>query len=143
MDSGSLTFYRLRCDRQIPCACCSRRGDAASCTYSNSESIGCDKRDHHSRDSEVQIRLQKLEKMVTSLIPNSEEGSEGLREKSFLRRGRCDHDIDNGSASSSRQVPKSSLEGHLDMKSQGKGYVNATHWTTILENVSDLPSGTF
>lgn len=29
-------LYRLKCDRQTPCASCSKRGDDASCTYTNS-----------------------------------------------------------------------------------------------------------
>ena len=52
----------------------------APCNYSNGGSKGRDRRARGSRASEAQLRLQKLEEMVTSLMQTTKEGLEGRSE---------------------------------------------------------------
>ena len=107
----------------------------ASCTYTNSDKLGFDGRDGGYRDSEAQLRLQKLEEMVTSLMETNKDGFESHRDKASLRNRTGDQNFDDASAYSSPQTSESSLRGPLNVKGPEKEYVNATHWTTILENV--------
>ena len=98
-----------------------------------------DRRNCGYRDSEAQIRLQKLEEMVTSLIQTNKEGSESRSDKTS-HDGTSDHILDNASIHSSPQISDLSSRGYLSMNVPEKEYVNATHWTAILENVrSHLP----
>ena len=114
---------------------CSKRGEEASCTYANPEKLGGHKRDCGYRDSEAQLRLQSLEKMVTSLIQTNEESFESRSNKTSFQNMTGDGIPDHASVNSSPQTSELSSEGHLNMKPPEKVYVNATHWTAILENV--------
>src|SRR6266536_544995 len=70
---------RSKCDRQSPCTACSKRGDIASCNYSNGGSSG-----HEGlRATEAQLRLQKLEEMVKGLMQTNQERSENLSDKTL------------------------------------------------------------
>ena len=114
---------------------CSKRGEDASCTYSNPEGLGRDKRDCGYRDSEAQLRLQRLEKMVTSLIQTNNESFESRTDRTSFHIKTGDGISDHESFNSSPQTSEMSSEGHMSMKPSEKVYVNATHWTAILENV--------
>ena len=124
-------LYRLKCDRQVPCASCSKRGDEGSCVYSNGSGNRRDRRGGESRDSEAQLRLQRLEEMITSLMRTTKEDSEGRSDKSSPRFWTAEQRFTNLSPPAS----DSSLEAQLNPSVSEKNYVSATHWTTILENV--------
>ena len=114
---------------------CTKRGDAASCSYSNNNRNGTEKRATRSRDSEVQLRLQKLENMVTGLMRTSSEGTESRSDKPLPFDVAVDHCLQDLSIESPLQTSKSSLKGHLDVNGSETNYLGATHWATILENV--------
>ena len=114
---------------------CSKRGEEASCIYSSPERPGRDKRDCGHRESEAQLRLQRLEKMVTSLIQTNEESSERRSDKTLFHDKTGDGIPNHASLHSSPQISELSSEGHRNVKPPEKVYVNATHWTAILENV--------
>ena len=69
--------YTMKCDQQVPCTTCLRREHGASCKYSKGGLDGPDKRDQESKTAEAQLRLQKLEKMVTSLMQTTKGTSNG------------------------------------------------------------------
>ena len=131
--------YRLKCDRQSPCVSCSKREDEASCTYSNNEKLGHDSRKCNNKDSEAQFRLQKLEKMVSSLIQKNEEGSESCSNNTSRHNGTSGSNFDDASSDSSPQSSEPSSRRTLNLNVPEKGYVNATHWTAILDNVGGPP----
>ena len=114
---------------------CSKRGEDASCAYSNPERLGRDKRDCGYGDSEAQLRLQRLEEMVTGLIQVNEESSESRSDKASFHNKTGNGIPNHTSIHSSPQTSELSPEGHLNMKPPEKVYVNATHWTAILEHV--------
>ena len=119
---------------------CSKRGEDNSCTYSNPEKLGRDKRDCGYRDSEAQLRLQRLEKMVTSLIQTNEKSTENRSDKTSFHNKTDDEISDHASVHRSPQTSESASEGVLNMKPPETVYVNATHWTAILKNVGRLRS---
>ena len=135
---------RLKCDRQVPCESCLKRGEEASCTYSNAEKQGRDKRDCDHRDSEAQFRLQRLEEMVTTLIQTNKEWSENENrsDKVSLHKANGDRNFDDASVDSSLQNSEPPSKGHSTMEVSDKEYVNPTHWTAILEKVGRPPSKT-
>ena len=115
---------------------CLKREDGQSCTYSSAERLGRERSDYGDRDSEAQLRLQKLEEMVTSLIQTNKEGSESRSDKVSSHSGMGDQDRDDVSDYRSPQPSVSSMRTHLSINGTEKEYVNNTHWTAILENVS-------
>lgn len=92
-------------------------------------------RDCGYRDSEAQLRLQRLEEMVTNLIQTNEKSSKSLSEKRSSHSGTGDSTLEDVIIYSSRPISESSSEADLNNKPSEKAYVNATHWTKILENV--------
>ncbi|KAF6241377.1 hypothetical protein HO173_000087 [Letharia columbiana] len=125
---------KLKCDRQIPCVSCSKRGDETSCAYSNGATNGRDRRGGEARDSEAQLRLQKLEEMVTSLMRTTKEDSEILRNEMSPQAVIADQRFNNLPPPTSDSSP----EAQLNMNGPERSYVNATHWTAILENIRDI-----
>ena len=127
----SYCSHRLKCDRQVPCLSCSKRGDETSCAYFTSGVNGRDRRGGEPRDSEAQLRLQKLEEMVTSLMRTTKENLEGRRDEMSIQFGNADQRFNDPSPTGSD--PSSELQ--LDSNVPERNYVSATHWTAILENV--------
>ncbi|PQE04173.1 hypothetical protein CJF31_00003319 [Rutstroemia sp. NJR-2017a BVV2] len=54
---------KLRCDRHLPCASCTRRDEASSCAYARSEGHSNDRQNL----SEAEVRLEHLEKLIREL----------------------------------------------------------------------------
>jgi hypothetical protein len=127
--------YRSKCDRQVPCISCSKRGDAASCSYSNGGRNRRDRSDGGSRASEAQIRLQKLEEMVTSLMQTTKEDSENCSGKRSSQNVTVNQRSRELSNHSSPENAETRLEGHLDVRGSETNYLDATHWVTLLQNV--------
>ena len=115
---------------------CSKRGDAASCNYSNGNQNGRDRRDNGSRTSEAQLRLQKLEQMVTSLMQTTKEGSGNRSERKPYYNATLDQRLEDLSVNSLRQNFEASSGGYLDINGSETNYHGATHWAAILDNVS-------
>lgn len=128
-------LHRLKCDRQVPCFNCSKRGDAPSCDYSNGLRKGRDKRDEAVKASEAHVRLQKLEQMVTSLMQTTSKGSGTSGETRSSSNAMIDQHLKDLSVHSSSQTLEPSCGGHLDIQGPETNYLGATHWATILENV--------
>lgn len=118
---------------------CSKRGDAASCNYSNGNQNWRDKRDDGSRTSEAQLRLQKLEQMVANLMQTTKESSGSRCERKPSYNATLDQRLEDLSVNSLRQNFEASSEGYLDINGSETNYHGATHWAAILDNVT-LPS---
>lgn len=90
------------------------------------------------RDSEAQLRLQKLEEMVTSLMRIIKEDSESRRDKMSLQVGNSNQHLDNPSTTGSDLSPDLQLNTNISERE----YISTTHWTAILENVCVPSRGT-
>ena len=126
-------FRRLKCDRQAPCTSCSKRGEAGSCNYISGGRNGHERPDGGgSKSSEAQLRLQRLEEMVTSLmqIPDISNGHVLAHHASVAQR------LNGLSVHGKQRAFETSAEGHLDIHGSETNYLGATHWAAILENVS-------
>ena len=117
---------------------CSKRGDSAACNYSNGVDSSRVKSNKSSRASEAQLRLQKLEQMVTGLMQTT-QGRSGYRTEGTLHDEAIDQRLEDLSIKKSLHAPDASLGGHLDVNGSESSYLGATHWATILENVGLRP----
>ena len=109
-----------------------KRGEESSCAYSNEGTIGRETRGGEPRDCEAQLRLQKLEEMVTGLMRTTREHPKSHGENMTTHMSIADQCLDDLSPPTSTSFQESCFNSDLS----GKTYVSATHWTAILENVS-------
>ena len=114
---------------------CAKRGDVASCNYSNDNII----LRKGPRTSKAQLRLQKLEEMVASLMQNSVKTSENHIEHTSPYAA-IDQHLKELSFQNSTPTSETPPIGRLDIQDSEANYTGATHWATILENVSE-PDG--
>lgn len=129
--------HRLKCDRQHPCTGCSKRGDAASCSYSNAsrDERNVPRRNGTPKDSEAQLRLQKLERMVTSLMQTTRADLEDGGNNASARCQTFDQSLNQLSIDNSPRSSETAPGGHLSINDSETNYLGATHWEAILENV--------
>ncbi len=124
---------RLKCDRRIPCETCSKRGEAFSCKYSKAVASEKERSNDESGASEIQLRLQKLESMVTNFI---ETGGKGSLTHEFSPSDGTEHNqLKSNGAHSPSEAARATPNGHLEVNGRETTYLGATHWATILENV--------
>ena len=94
---ASCRARKAKCDRQQPCGACTKRGDTSSCEY-GAKAILPGPRSRDSAKSEAQIRLQRLEEMVSGIIqagektnlptpPTSDGSPQGLDQHDILEQG--------------------------------------------------------
>jgi hypothetical protein len=104
---------KLKCDRQLPCASCTRRNEATSCVYErNIEGL----QSEHGRRLQAEAKLEHLEQLVQELsqsrqtFANHDRMSPGAN---TVQRGRD-------------ELPNDFL------------YNGATHWSAMLEDIEEL-----
>lgn len=100
------------------------------------EEIGRDGTRSISRTSEAQIRLQKLEDMVTGLLESSGKELNADDDRKSCTYGTADKQSRNPAVRASSREYQSPVKGHLDYDGSEVNYLGATHWATVLENVS-------
>lgn len=109
--------------------------------YTNASPNGrnATRRSGESRDLEAQIRLQKLEEMVTVLMRTTKDSPEHHDEESSTQTGTFDQRLKGLSIHNASQILKTPPGGHLDVTHDSEtNYLGATHWEAILENVSNF-----
>lgn len=157
---------RLRCDRKQPCGTCARRGLSHTCTYASSSSMtGQSSIQSQSQtqskfvpnvpmETDLPDRVQQLERLVLSMVSNSNAASKAssvtdtakLASENPVCPG--SHIFDEQRDSADRTVksgtgvggPPSVSSGIVRRDNGSTIYVEATHWTAILEEVYPLPS---
>jgi hypothetical protein len=99
---------KLKCDRHLPCASCTRRDEASSCAYARSDGHSNDRQNQ----SEAEARLEHLEKLIRELSKSQNPP------------------IYNASTS---QSPSSRVEFSPESLHNG-----ATHWSAMLDDIDEL-----
>ncbi|KAB5576143.1 hypothetical protein GE09DRAFT_1169869 [Coniochaeta sp. 2T2.1] len=117
---------KLRCDRDLPCSSCVRRGDAPSCSYQTATGSL-----EHERDLRIQAeeRLTHLETLVNQLaarnstanIVPGELGSSSTTAGANVNRGHGTGPQVNGG-------------------SEDRSYIGASHWSAMLDDIQALRS---
>jgi hypothetical protein len=160
---GSLIAHfstRVRCDRQLPCSTCSRRGFAQSCAYDPGASESIIPRSAGT----VHERLHQLESLVVNLMHQNRGPSPALAQDCVLptptsQVGSSSHiacSKNKEAEQSSETTASASNTGNLfdidfenspalmdcgSMNPNGSGtanYVGGAHWATILDSIAEL-----
>jgi len=132
---------KLRCSRNQPCESCARRGEGPTCDFNSivhNTTGTAPKSNFQGKKSaaEAQERLRNLEEMVNEILQSSTQpanastSSADDSQMSIAASGSAKH--------SYCRKPEAISAEHL---SKGEGrmvYVGATHWATILEQISDI-----
>ncbi|ETS81024.1 hypothetical protein PFICI_06026 [Pestalotiopsis fici W106-1] len=139
---------KVKCDRQQPCERCVKSGEAAFCEYApraarKPRSEGrpsSDNRPKHEAMSRpaLQVRLQKLEEMVSGMVAHNTQ----LRENPLDTPSSTDQRTDAESRSDLSTPPSiigANHTGILTTQSEHT-FVGPTHWSSILESISDIRS---
>lgn len=116
---------------------CSKRGDTTACCYDDDSLSARDRQEGSYKTSEAQLRLQKLEAIVTSLMQTPGGGSSSASSSDVFSHPSVQSST---SQSSTEEVSKAPPTGHLDAWGSQINYVGGTHWATVLENVSTPPN---
>lgn len=137
---------KVKCDRQQPCERCVKSGEAAFCEYApraarkpRSEGrASSDVRPKHEAMSKpaLQVRLQKLEEMVSTMVAHNGQ----MRENPLDTPSSTDQRTDAESRSDLSTPPSiigANHTGILTTQSEHT-FVGGTHWTSILESISDI-----
>ena len=125
-----LNTNRLRCNRQRPCQNCEVRGEVNACTYAK-RVTGHGNISANSRRSELQDRIDRLEKLVRSAI-GDKSGS------SSPPRSSPDISASPEKSQAETRKPDSSLPaiGVLEIKDDQRSlYSGSTAWNPILHEV--------
>ena len=152
----------MKCDRQQPCERCVKSGEANFCEYapraarkprSEPKSHHVDVRQKHEHLSRpaLQLRLQKLEDMVSGLVHTSQHHENPLESPpSSEQRNDAETLSDLGStpsapgpsgASTTAGPPgRPGQPGRLTTATQiaDSSYVGASHWASVLESIHDI-----
>ena len=135
-NSYSLTFARLRCDRQHPCGACSRRGLTNSCNYAASSSTSHVQRSVAPRQPpSLHDRVSELESLVVTLmegqsLPSPSAPSSVSFSDVFPQIGRP--------KKSQHETASPTDPGTLKVRESGTSYIQSVHWEAILSKVRGL-----
>lgn len=155
---------RLKCDRTHPCNRCTRRGDAASCTYIGHGPRGRVNQAMATSPSHIQNRIQHLENLILSFaqqkkqVDESGSGSASGVGSGGDSNGRgAAHDssasatlISSAANVNGSKEPSPETTGAVSQKTpveddpgkllnDGTTYVDASNWQAILDDVPLSP----
>lgn len=148
-----LIRYRLKCDRTHPCDRCTRRGDAASCTYVGHGPRGRVNHAAGTNPSHIQNRIQHLENLILSFAQQKKQEDEsGSGESSHgggAARGSSASTFPGNTVNNSAE-PSPDTNGAVEQSTSvdvdpgkllnnGTTYVDASNWQAILDDVCLSP----
>ena len=143
---------RLKCDRQLPCGNCTKRGVSSSCTFVHGNPGTKSTSVHKSSSTrDVQSQIQHLEELVISMMNKANKDPALKRtKKSPGQLTPTSQQSSSYDRLSSSRTPERSLSAHEQLESDfhtsaetfGRismedhtSYVGQSHWTAILDNV--------
>ncbi|CAG8982226.1 hypothetical protein HYALB_00014052 [Hymenoscyphus albidus] len=140
----SCTFCRrkkLKCDRNQPCRTCVGRGVGRSCTYiQNSPKFRSlpARVSQSTQNSQIQNKISQLEELVVSLM-GSLNATKAVQPppNSIEPTG----EIERSGSAETHVLNQESLAdnfGRITLENAGTKYVDNTHWTAILDGISEL-----
>jgi hypothetical protein len=115
---------KLKCDRQQPCKTCVDRGLSLSCTYVRMASTTQESKTPHS----VHDRIDQLEKLVTTMMHERENGNFQANSASPSMSHLDQHDTDN-----SVDIP--GTPDRVRVSGGATSYTSGAHWASILDGV--------
>ncbi|KAF2705072.1 hypothetical protein K504DRAFT_449120 [Pleomassaria siparia CBS 279.74] len=154
LSCGPCRHRKLKCNRGHPCDNCTKRGDAASCTYATP---GSRKKSTNSTGSatspdDMQNRIDRLEGLVLSLMTNGSQSAGPAAAHAAIANsmanGSADHpyeltnepesikEEDEGDDSEVEQVAKSI--GVMKMDNNRAVFASEAHWYAILGEISEV-----
>ncbi|KAF3937568.1 hypothetical protein ABW19_dt0207317 [Dactylella cylindrospora] len=146
---------KLKCDRQQPCAACTKRGEGPSCTFNAAASVtatastnsGVSKPSSNILDpkkTEAQARLQKLEELVQQLIqsgaafPSVNVHPNHATASSKSSEGSQGDDSNPPQLTPGSSDPATTPPVIMCYNENNGSYAGATHWSALLDRIQGL-----
>ena len=134
---------RSKCDRQLPCSLCLKRGLASTCKYPGSRAVkepGDSRPAAQSARGGLQQGLDTLEDQIVTLM---EESNTGPNATPWLAKTNREFNTTVGApsigADGRRKHSQSKAQtGNLSMSPTASVYVGGAHWAAILDSISEL-----
>ncbi|KAJ5928721.1 hypothetical protein N7466_007677 [Penicillium verhagenii] len=129
---------KLRCDRSHPCGACRERGLPLSCTYpASAGATGRISKDQPPPRSTLPQRIEQLEKLIAAIVDDANKKNNPEQVESQDPLG-DDEDKATSEAEGDTQSEASEAVGHISMQDSKTTYVQDTHWTAILDGITEL-----
>ncbi|KKK12426.1 hypothetical protein AOCH_003148, partial [Aspergillus ochraceoroseus] len=126
LSCGPCRIRKQKCNRQQPCQNCIVRNQPGACTF-----VGSQNRTAPSRSpaENMQVRINRLETLVTSLVPRGDEkhGASSFSNLSPVRTPEI---------TPPRQIQRG--HGMLNVDGERSFYLGATHWSDVLHELNAL-----
>lgn len=123
---------RAKCNRELPCESCIKRGEKATCKYASNAIRNAGKR----RNSNVGERLRRVEKLVSELVGGS-EGNERVVDGDRYRPGI----VYDGGGQEERYMSRSAgaVTGtELPRPRKARNHVENTPWLSIMDDIKEI-----
>ena len=142
---------RLKCDRQLPCVNCAKRGLSSSCTFIHAnireKNFGVQKPTSGSKDFQSQIR--RIEDLVVSLMNQTANNGPLGPENRSNSTSESSSDRDAPASDAAGEYSRPGLDGgsfqdqdaaaslgRISLEDNHPNYVGSSHWAAILDSVS-------
>ncbi|KAI1638426.1 fungal-specific transcription factor domain-containing protein [Biscogniauxia mediterranea] len=138
---------KLKCNRQLPCATCTKRGLQSSCTYVTTAgpSSPISHAETAAPSNTIQDRLRRLEDLVVSLVHQdrgtSIESRQDAQAPNIAPASRAPAKALNtppDSTVNDETVPTQPELGTLRLSDSETKYQDQSHWTSVLEAIAEL-----
>ncbi|RTE68152.1 hypothetical protein BHE90_017471 [Fusarium euwallaceae] len=140
---------KLKCDRQLPCGACAKRGDQVTCKFApwagsgagavsgNGIGISAARSAPPGQRQEAQIRLQRLELMVQELVSTSGSASDPAQDGTLEDHGQWQAAPGEGpeSVAHNGSTPGSVVSSSTLVD---RAYHGATHWAAFLDHIREI-----
>ncbi|KAL3704883.1 hypothetical protein TMatcc_008555 [Talaromyces marneffei ATCC 18224] len=151
-------YRKLKCDRTHPCDRCTRRGDAASCTYVGHGPRGRVNHATGTNPSHIQNRIQHLENLILSFAQQKKQEDEsgsgsgsgsGGSNSGGAARGSSTLTSPAGHVNNNSAEPSPTTSGAAEQSTSveadpgkllnnGMTYVDASNWQAILDDLKEV-----
>ncbi|KAI0843610.1 hypothetical protein F5Y06DRAFT_284057 [Hypoxylon sp. FL0890] len=121
---------KVKCDRQQPCRTCSLRGLTVYCIYPDATSRPSDREPH----TTVQNRIRELESLVHVLMQRAAPKNSS----NVTNQIPADTSVSRAAEGSPDPGVEPSDCGTLTNTPAGVSYVDSSHWTALLDGISEL-----
>lgn len=119
-------FHRAKCNRELPCDACIKRGERSACKYANNAI----RTPRIKNNNNVGERLQRVEDMVYQLIEGGSPPTSKTSKRDQLKARK--------NASSSIDTAYDEVEHLTTQRTKLRGSLEPTNWLSVLNDIKEV-----
>ncbi|KXJ85749.1 fungal-specific transcription factor domain-domain-containing protein [Microdochium bolleyi] len=133
---------KLKCNRNLPCESCVRRGKTMSCTYASNAIRGGSKAGKKTKPRDLNDRLASLESLVSSFLSQSSGAPTQLSTSLHSVNEAAVVTPDLGSTVEHLRRAAISIEAMADdvpdARQRADNHIDPSHWLSILDDIKEV-----